>query len=144
MTMQTARIVQAVAIMMIVALAASCAASKEYTSKIFPSRTEEVKDSQAMALKFLYMDSLKQDGEGWVSTDIIMGRDTASSTAALDNLAKVFPAKKQEPDSSANQIKSTETITTSKTVTAPTGEVTVAKNITIGPFRNKKVRSEKP
>ena len=34
-TMQTARIVQAVVLMMIVALAASCAASKEYTSKLF-------------------------------------------------------------------------------------------------------------
>jgi hypothetical protein len=143
--MQTVRIVQAVALMLIMALAASCAASKEYTSKIFAPRTEQkFKDSVAVALKFLEMDSLRQDGDGWVSTDIIMGRDTASNTAALDNLAKVFPARKQVTDSAAPEIKSVESITASKTVTAPTGEVPVAKNITIGPFRNKKTRTDKP
>jgi hypothetical protein len=143
--MQTVRIVQAVALMLIMALAASCAASKEYTSKLFVPRTEQqLKDSGTAALKFLEMDSLSQDGDGWVSTDIIMGRDTASNTAALDNLAKVFPAKKQVTDSAAPEIKRAETITASKTVTAPTSEVTVAKNITIGPFRNKKTRTDKP
>jgi hypothetical protein len=143
--MQTVRIVQAVALMLIVALAASCAASKEYTSKLFVPRTEQqLKNSGAAALKFLEMDSLKQDGNGWVSTDIIMGRDTVNSTTALDNLAKVFPARKQLTDSTAPEIKSVETITASKTATAPAGEVTVAKNITIGPFRNKKTRTDKP
>ncbi len=89
--MQTARIVQAVALMLIVALAASCAATKEYTGKIFPSKTE-VKDSQAVALRFLELDKLQPDEENWVSTDIIMGRDTGSKTAALDKLSEVFPA----------------------------------------------------
>ena len=37
--MQTTRIVQAVILMMIVAMAASCAASKEYTSKLFAPRS---------------------------------------------------------------------------------------------------------
>jgi hypothetical protein len=89
--MQTARLLQAVALMLIVALAASCAATKEYTSKIFPSKTE-VKDSQAVALRFLDLDKLEPDQENWVSTDIIMGRDTGSKTAALDKLSEVFPA----------------------------------------------------
>ncbi len=97
--MQTARIVQAVVLMLIVALAASCAATKEYSSKIFPSKIEE-KDSQAVALRFLELDKLEPDQENWVSTDIIMGRDTGSKTAALDKLSETFPAisgPKSEP-----------------------------------------------
>lgn len=93
--MQTARILQAVILMMIVAMAASCAASKEYTSKLFAPRTQPSTDSQLVAvppLRFLEMDSAVNNQEGWVSTDIIMGRDTASNTIALDNLSKTFPA----------------------------------------------------
>jgi hypothetical protein len=91
--MQTVRIVQAVVLMMIVAMAASCAASKEYTSKLFAPRIPVIKDSQATAVKlrFLEIDSSEKDNEGWVTTDIIMGRDTISNTLTLDKLAKVFP-----------------------------------------------------
>lgn len=89
--MQTARILQAVALMLIVALAASCAASKEYASKIFPAKSAE-KDSQAVALRFLELDKLEPDQENWVTTDIIMGRDTGNKTAALDKLSETFPA----------------------------------------------------
>ncbi len=107
--MQTARIVQAVALMLIVALAASCAATKEYASKIFPTKTEE-KDSQAVALRFLELDKLDPDQENWVTTDIIMGRDTGSKTAALDKLSEVFPSKgitgpKSEPAIDKEQTK---------------------------------------
>ena len=56
--MQKIRIVQAVALMLIVALAASCAATKEYASRIFPTKIEE-KDSQAVALRFLELDKLE-------------------------------------------------------------------------------------
>jgi hypothetical protein len=90
--MQTARIVQAVVLMMIVAVAASCSASKEYTSKLFAPRTPTVKDSQAVALRFLELDGVDADKDNWVSTDIIMGRDTLSQTLALDKLAETFPA----------------------------------------------------
>jgi len=93
--MQTARILQAVVLMMIVAMAASCAASKEYTSKLFAPRTPSSTDSQLVSvqpLRFLELDSVANNQENWVSTDIIMGRDTASNTIALDNLAKTFPA----------------------------------------------------
>jgi hypothetical protein len=92
--MQTVRLVQAVALMIIVALAASCAASKEYTSKLFAPRNQvtEIKDTQAMALKFLDLDQVEPDKDNWVTTDIIMGRDTSTGTAALDNFSKTFPA----------------------------------------------------
>ena len=91
--MQTKRILQAVVLISVVALAAGCAATKEYSSKLFKSRTDEVKDSQAMSFRFLDLDKIDGDKEDWVNTDIIMGRDTLNSTAALDNLAKTFPAK---------------------------------------------------
>ncbi len=91
--MQTARIVQAVALMLIVALAASCAASKQYTSKLFaPRNGVAAADSHAVALRFLDLDQVEPDRDNWVSTDLIMGRDTTGSTAALDKLAGVFPA----------------------------------------------------
>ena len=96
--MQTARILQAVVLMLIVALAASCAASKEYSSKLFSPRDEKVKDSQFIALRFLELESLQSEKEGWVTTDIIMGRDTVSKTLALDNLAIIFPAKSATKD----------------------------------------------
>ncbi len=90
--MQTARIVQAVALMLIVAVAASCSASKEYTSKLFAPRTPVLKDSQALALRFLDLDAVEPDQANWVTTDFIMGRDTLSQTVALDKLAQVFPS----------------------------------------------------
>jgi hypothetical protein len=90
--MQTARIVQAVILMMIVALAASCAASKEYSSKLFAPRTPVIKDSQVVALRFLDLDKVEPNQDNWVTTDIINGKDTTSQTLALDNLAKTLPA----------------------------------------------------
>ena len=90
--MQTARIVQAVALMLIVAVAASCSASKEYTSKLFAPRNPVEKDSQATALRFLELDGVEPDQANWVTTDIITGRDTLSQTVALDKLAEVFPS----------------------------------------------------
>jgi|GEM_PF-868301 len=97
--MQTVRIVQAVVLMSVVAMATSCAASKEYTSKLFAPRDTPVKDSQATALRFLELDNLEPDQDNWVSTDIIMGRDTVSKTLALDKLAKVYPATPASNDS---------------------------------------------
>ncbi len=90
--MQISRIVQAVMLMMIVALAASCAASKDYTSKLFAPRMPVVKDSQVLVLRFLELDKLEPNAENMVSTDAIMGRDTATSSVALDNLAINLPA----------------------------------------------------
>ncbi len=91
--MQILRIVQAVILMTIVALAASCAASKEYTSKLFNQREPVQQDSQAVALKFLDLDEAETDKENWVTTDIIMGRDTNSGTIlALDKLSETLPS----------------------------------------------------
>ncbi len=139
--MQTARIVQAVVLMMIVAIAASCAASKQYTSKLFTPRIPVAKDSQAVALRFLEIDSADTEKEGWVSTDIIMGRDTVSKTFALDKFAKVYPASSAATDSivKTGQVKATPVVVTeSKPI--PEESVPVARNANPGEIRTKKTR----
>lgn len=149
--MQVSRMVQAVALMLIVALAASCAASKEYSSKLFKPRVETAKDSQVVALRFLELDKLDPDKESWVSTDIIIGRDTASGTAALDNLAKTFPARQAARDTTtmAKEEKAIIASVEKKPVTiaeeTKTQEVAnppMAKNNNTG-VRNKRTRTEK-
>jgi hypothetical protein len=97
--MQIARMLQAVVLMLIVALAASCAATKQYSSKLFPGKDAEIKDSSGYALRFLLIDSATKDDENWVTTDIITERDTLNGTAALDILAKNLPANQLQKDS---------------------------------------------
>ncbi|HEY6063569.1 MAG TPA: hypothetical protein VIV35_08170 [Chitinophagaceae bacterium] len=145
--MQKTRIVQAVVLMMIVALAASCAATKEYSSKLFSPRNESTKDNGATALRFLELDSLQSEKDGWVSTDIIMGRDTGSKTVALDKLAKVFPpvsvvkdtaATSKEDQPSGPSGKTTPVIVETKPI--PAADLPVAKNYDPTEVRNKKTR----
>lgn len=143
--MQTTRIVQAVILMLIVAMAASCAASKDYTSKLFAPRVVEAKDSLATAkvLRFLDIDSNYTDNEGWVTTDIIMGRDTVSNTLALDNLAKIYPAAKAitvKTDSVNNndKAKSAPVFTEVKPILVESEPV--ARNASPGTVRTKRTR----
>lgn len=140
--MQTARMVQAVVLMMmVVAMAVSCTASKEYSSKLFPPRIPVAKDSQQIAIRFLQIDSAGSDSKDWVTTDIIMGRETESKTLALDKLAKVFPAVPVTTDSSAKngQVKTTAVIgAIAKPL--PAESEPVAKNINPGEVRTKRIR----
>ena len=140
--MQTTRIVQAVILMMVVAMAASCAASKEYTSKLFAPRIPVAKDTQAVAaLRFLDIDSAGADKDRWVTTDIIMGRDTVSNTLALDKFSKVFPASPVTTDTAAKKPE-LKTTTTAVAVTKPLPVVNepVAKNLDAGEVRTKRTR----
>ncbi len=124
--MRSSRILQAVILMLVVATAVSCAASKEYTSKIFPTNTVTAKDTQAVALRFLDLDQLDGDPADWVSTDIIKGKDSTSATYLLDKLARSLPAS---PDTTL--LPKTE----SKTIQS----VPVAKQLP-GEVRTKRVR----
>ena len=141
--MQTARMVQAVGLMLIVAIAASCAASKEYTSKLFAPRIPATADSQATAktLRFLDLDHVEPNKENWVNTDIIMGRDTVSKTLALDNFSKVYPASSSTPavDSTAKStpVKPTEVVATKP---VPVESEPVARYVNPGEVRTKKTR----
>ena len=137
--MQTARIVQAVILMMIVALAASCAASKDYTSKLFAPRIPVIKDSQVLALRFLELDKLETNPENMVSTDAIMGRDTASNSIALDNLAITLPAN---ADTTVTALASKTIPVTSKKKTIPIESEPVAKSSKPGEVRTKRMREK--
>lgn len=137
--MQTSRIVQAVILMMIVALAASCAAGKEYTAKLFTPRSPQVKDSQGVAtLKFLDLDQVEPDQSGWVTTDIINGKDTTVNTIALDRLSTNVPsstaAAKAPPVPESKPVKVTpaDSEPVAKAVTGPDGK------------RTKQTRDDKP
>ena len=139
--MQKIRIVQAVALMMIVAMAASCAASKEYTSKLFAPRIPSTRDSQAVALRFLEIGSADTDKEGWVTTDRIMGRDSVSNTLALDKLSSVFPAaSSQTTDSTVKTDPAKTAAVIAQTKPIPMESEPVAKNSSPGEVRNKKTR----
>lgn len=141
--MQTVRIVQAVALMMIVALAASCAASKEYTTKLFSPRTPVVKDSQATALRFLNIDTAQSDQEGWVTTDIIMGRDTITNTAALDKLSNTIKV----PSSTDSTVKKDTILNTNPSIlvskpSVPVITEPVARAMNPGEVRTKRSRDK--
>jgi hypothetical protein len=69
--MRTSRLLQAVTLLLVISVATSCAASKEYSSKLFGPRPVSEKDSQAVALRFLDLDKLESSDEGWVDTKII-------------------------------------------------------------------------
>ncbi|MDZ4795177.1 MAG: hypothetical protein SGI83_12930 [Bacteroidota bacterium] len=139
--MQTGRIIQGVILMMIVAMAASCAASKEYSSKLFSPRVPLAKDSHSLAatLRFLNIDSVDTDKEGWVTTDIIMGRDTVN-TVALDKLATTYPAALTAKDTVTKNIASKAPIVITDVKTTPVESAPVAKNANPGEVRNKKIR----
>jgi hypothetical protein len=147
--MQPLRILQAVILMIVVALAASCAATKEYTSKLFAPRGAVVSDSQALAsrpaLRFLETDSTEKEGGDWVSTDIIMGRDSSGSTSSLDRLAQTIPVKKEKPATDTIPPKDTVRVETimaqAKPLPAPE-VIPVAKAANPGEVRSKRTREK--
>jgi len=142
--MRPVRLVQAVALMMIVAIAASCAATREYSSKLFTPRNPITKDSLVLALRFLDIDTSETEMENWVSTDFIMGRDTVSKTFALDNFAKDHPASyvnTNKKDSGIVLVPKIEP--TIKPVKPTTESAPVAKYMGASEVRTKRTREEK-
>lgn len=141
--MQTTRLVQAVMLMIIVAIAASCATGKEYTSKLFAPRLQETKDSQqyVKTIRFLELDKLEGDSENYVSTDIIMGRDTASNTIALDNLAKTFPVNRGDTIT-VKPVKSDSAVVVAEKKPEPVETAPVARSANPGEVRNKRSREK--
>ncbi len=147
--MQTARILQAVILMMILAMAASCTVAKQYTSKLFAPRLAAPADSQATAarpLRFLEMDSAVQSQENWVTTDIIMGRDTSSGTTILDNFAKTFPAGNSKKDTvtraESEPVPAIAPGTYTRQKTSGQENVPVARAANPGEVRNKRTREK--
>ena len=61
--MKASIILQAVVLMMILALAASCSVGKEYTTRVFSKPKSPKTDSTAVAVRFLEMDSLNNNSD---------------------------------------------------------------------------------
>ena len=57
------KLLQAVVLMMLVAMAASCSVGKEYTTRVFSKPKTAGTDSTAVAVRFLEMDSLNDNND---------------------------------------------------------------------------------
>ncbi len=146
--MQTGRLFQTVVLMLLVAIAASCAVSKDYSSRIFRPRNfpDAAIDSSATALHFLDMDTAEADKSNWVSTDAIMGRDSSTGTTALDNFSKTFPAAKKDSTKNTEEkepVKNTGPVILAETKLPARKDDPVARSYDNSPVRSKKTR-EKP
>ena len=137
LTMQSIRIFKSVIFIMIIGIVASCAASKEYSSKLFVPRTPVIKDSQEIALRFLELDKLEINTENMVSTDLIMGRDTGMNTVALENFTNAFPLVNDTTNKSFG-MKGTKHLSEKNIITADS--IAVAKSSNTGDVRNKRTR----
>jgi hypothetical protein len=138
--MRTVRLVQAVGFGVVLVVAASCAASKEYTSKLFTPRNAVAGDTQAVALRFLDLDNVEPNKENWVTTDIIMGRDTASNTIALDKFSNTYPAKAAKKDTTIKSELQKVSGPSILAKSAPVESEPVARNLNPGEVREKKTR----
>ena len=70
--MQTGRLLQAVILMLILAMAASCATSNEYISRIFKPRSDPgqaLTKKEPKPVRFLNFDSTMEETEDWVKAD---------------------------------------------------------------------------
>ena len=125
--MQNPGKLQTVSLILVVVFACSCAATKEYTSKLFKPAVAAESDTQVVALKFLELDQLDGEDENWVTTDIIKGKDSTSQSFELDRLAEIKPAR---PDSTLLP----------RQEPKPAVSIPVAKKLNPGEVREKRVR----
>lgn len=97
-TMQAARFVQAVILMLLLAMAASCASSKQYIATVFPSRNAPAKPAplkDSAQLRFLAFDTASEK-EAWVNDWI--GKDSTGNNRETTSSSKepaVLPATDQ-------------------------------------------------
>ena len=136
--MQSIRMGQTVIALFTIAAVTSCAATKEYTSKLFTPR-ETVKDSQEVALKFLDIETRAQNDENWVNTDKYLGRDSINKSLALDDLSETFPSKtNSRTDSLKTDLSKSKTELANKPV--PKENEPVARHLNQGETRTKRIR----
>ena len=104
--MQMSKIVHAVILMTIVALAASCATGKEYATRIFGSRDLRIKDTTVVAIRFLELDndSLQDIKDGWVknsfNTNIDSTKESNKVPVVVESKTPVLP---NEPVAKTNK-----------------------------------------
>lgn len=102
--MQTVRIIQAVILMTLLALAASCTVSRDFANRVF--RPAPVSDSATRTIRFLETGNQPASDSGWVSTEAF--RDSASYRSVplteannnrRDSLARKEPLVTRAPES---------------------------------------------
>ena len=92
--------------MTIVALAASCAAGKEYAARIFGSRDTRIKDTTVVAVRFLELDndSLQDLKDGWVETGFDKNIDSTKESNKLPVVVESkTPVPPNEPVAKTNK-----------------------------------------
>jgi len=86
--MQTIRILQASALILIVAFTTGCASTNQYVSKLFSPRSTINKDTQYIAIKFLELDRLDADKQSWIKTDITKIKDSITEPSSNPVIAE--------------------------------------------------------
>lgn len=87
--MQTTKIIQAVILMLIIALAASCAAGKQYSALVFGPRAPMVKDSQPRPVRFLGMEEEDSLNEFKPLTALEKNPETKDSIATVPPVKEI-------------------------------------------------------
>lgn len=90
--MQTSKIIQAVILMLIIALAASCAAGKQYSEKVFGPRTSRVKDESPKPVRFLG----GEEETDSLSTPVLTKQHTTTDSALVVRNANVVPKSRTD------------------------------------------------
>ncbi len=87
--MQTSKIIQAVILMLIIALAASCAAGKQFSEKVFGPRPHGSKETTTKQVRFL---GAEEPEDSLSSPDLTKQVTTSDSAAVVMNRnRKVVP-----------------------------------------------------
>lgn len=90
--MQTSKILQAVILMMIIALAASCAAGKQYSEKVFGPRTSRIKDESPKPVRFL---GSEEEADS-LSSPVLTKQHTTTDTTLIVRNANEVPKVKMD------------------------------------------------
>ena len=125
--MQNPGKLQTVIFLLVVAIATGCAATREYTSKLFKPATTPSSDSQAVALRFLELDELDGDGENWVDVNALKGGDSLADLITIEKIDRLAAVKPATPDSGLLK-------------KAPVEKESVVKKAPNGTVREKRVR----
>lgn len=86
--MQTSKILQAVILMLILAMAASCAMGKQYSSKVFGPRNSPAKDNPVTTVRFLVAEDDSTGTAGLTLTKPVTTADSAVLVLSGNSPAK--------------------------------------------------------
>lgn len=88
--MTSIKTVQALVLLLVLAMAASCEITRQYGNRLFATHERTMQPAGATP-QFLHSGT-DSSTSNWVSTDIIMGRDSSRTASRLDELTAIVPA----------------------------------------------------